>query len=211
MLVNGRRLRRRIKSQQCRTQAVPKWPPGDAWCSQASAYGEFRAVSTSPAETSEIAGFAPYTWHRVRGNEKDAQGRLPVRWRMPLLWAQEITATCDHDLRVRHGGNGHRRDGDRHGSGDPRRRRSQSSARIRSSRDKAHSNLGPRSSRTGEMPDGSASDRDVASNAGRDDSVQTRRWKYAALPTPSDYQPAPLKPDREAVQRQAEARPKTAT
>ena len=127
---------------------------------------------------------------------KNAQGRLPVRWRTPLLRAQEITATCDHDLRVRHGGNVHRRDGDHHGSGDRRRRRSQSSARIRSSRDKAHSNMAPRSSRTGEMPCGSASDRDVASSADRRDSARARRWKFAALPTPSDYQQAPLKLDR---------------
>ena len=26
----------------------------------------FRAISTSPAETSEIAGFAPHTWYRIR-------------------------------------------------------------------------------------------------------------------------------------------------
>ena len=26
----------------------------------------FRAISTSPLETSEIAGFAPHTWYRIR-------------------------------------------------------------------------------------------------------------------------------------------------
>jgi hypothetical protein len=39
----------------------------------------FRAISTSPHETSEIAGFAPHTWCRIRdaGQRRldKAQGR----------------------------------------------------------------------------------------------------------------------------------------